>query len=158
VKYAAGIALVALLTSGCRGEGPSTAVPVDAGPDSPIANGELAVLDYGCGRCHESSEPSDGVLSGQTAPVPGTQAYGSNLTPDPDTGMDAWDAGAVARAILRAQDEDGHALCPQMPAYADAGMSADQAMDIALYLQSLPAVWHPVPPSVCPPLKGGDGG
>jgi hypothetical protein len=73
--------------------------------------------------------------------------------------MDAWDAGAVARAILRAVDENGHPLCPQMPAYVDAGMSVDQAMDIAAYLQTLPAVWHPVPPSVCPPLKGGgDGG
>jgi hypothetical protein len=147
------------LLSGCRGEAPAVA-PLDAGTtDSPpAALGALAVSAYGCAQCHQSSDPDSGSLSGQTTPVPGTQAYGSNLTPDPDTGMDAWDAGAIARAILQALDENGNALCPQMPAYGDAGMGAEEATDIALYLQSLPAVWHPVPQSVCPPIKGGDGG
>jgi hypothetical protein len=41
-----------------------------------------------------------------------------------------------------------------MPAYEDAGMSEDVALAIAVYLQGLPAVWHPVVPSVCPPVKG----
>jgi hypothetical protein len=98
------------------------------------------------------------VLSGQTTPVPGSSAYGSNLTPDPDTGMDAWEAGAVASAVLYAVGFDGAALCPQMPAYADAGMSLAEARAIAVYLQSLPAVWHAIPASRCLALKGGDGG
>jgi hypothetical protein len=155
------VAAVLLLLTGCRGEANAVAAsPADAGSDaSPLEMGASAASAYGCAQCHQPSEPEAGVLSGQTTPVPGTQAYGSNLTPDPDTGMDAWDADVIARAILQAVDDQGHELCPQMPAYADSGMSPDEATEIALYLQSLPAVWHPVPPSLCPPIKAApDGG
>jgi hypothetical protein len=152
------VALLAALASGvaaCRVEaGSSGAASTDAGPNSVAAAGAAAVAAYGCAQCHQASDPADGVLSGQTTPVPRSQAYGSNLTPDPDTGMDAWDASAITRAILQARDDTDNALCPQMPAYEDAGMSEDVAVAIAAYLQGLPAVWHPVPPSVCPPIKG----
>jgi hypothetical protein len=159
------LAAIAVLLTACRGSGES-APPLEGGPsgddggdDSSIDLGVLAVSTYGCSQCHQSADPEAGVLSGQATPVPGSMAYGSNLTPDPDTGMDAWEAGVIGRAILQAEDEDRNPLCPQMPAYGDAGMTAAQAESIALYLQSLPAVWHPVPRSVCPPVKGGgDGG
>jgi hypothetical protein len=90
------------------------------------------------------------VLSGQTTPLAGTQSYGSNLTPDPDTGMDAWDAGSIAEAVFHSVDSHGVPLCPSMPAYADAGMSSDEALAIAVYLQQLTPVWHAVPASTCP--------
>jgi hypothetical protein len=156
------LAAAFLLFCACRGDGGDAATQAsdDAGSDgSSLAMGALAASAYGCAQCHQPADPDGGVLSGQTTPVPRSQAYGSNLTPDPDTGMDAWDADVIARAILQAVDDQGDALCPQMPAYADAGMSAAEAADIALYLQRLPAVWHPVPHSVCPPLKvAPDGG
>jgi mono/diheme cytochrome c family protein len=121
----------------------------DAGtePDSPVLLGELAVEQRNCAQCHQSPDPADGVLSGQTTPVPGTQAYGSNLTPDPDTGMDAWSADAIVAAITQGVDPQGNALCPAMPAYSD--MTADEASAIAAYLQSLTPVWRPIPASVC---------
>jgi nicotinate dehydrogenase subunit B len=90
--------------------------------------------------------------------VPGTSAYGSNLTPDPDTGMDVQDAGVIAASVLGATALDGGPLCPSMPAYADAGMDAAEAFAIAAYLQSLTPVWHPVPPSSCAAKLAGDGG
>jgi hypothetical protein len=89
------------------------------------------------------------VLSGQTTPVPGTQSYGSNLTPDPDTGMDSWDAGSIAASVLGAVDVQGRPLCATMPSYADAGMGTDEAFAIAAYLRSLTPVWHAVPASRC---------
>jgi hypothetical protein len=153
VRFAS-LAILALAVA-CRvREGDSGGGSTDAAPDSPAAMGALAVGAYGCAQCHQPVDPADGVLSGQTIPVPGSQAYGSNLTPDPDTGMDAWEAGAIATAILQAKDHLGNPLCPQMPAYEDAGMSEEVAAAIAVYLQGIPAVWHPVPPSVCPPVKG----
>jgi hypothetical protein len=159
VKRLASLVVLASSLTACRaGEGDTGGGSTDAAPDSVAAAGALAVSAYECARCHQSSHPADGVLSGQTIPVPGSEAYGSNLTPDPDTGMDAWDAGVIATAILKAQDNRGKPLCPQMPAYEDAGMSEEVAATIAVYLQGLPAVWHPVPPSVCPPIKGGDAG
>jgi hypothetical protein len=157
----ASVAVLASVGTACRvGASDTGGAPADAAaPDSMAAAGELAVSAYGCAQCHQSSDPADGLLSGQTTLVPGSQAYGSNLTPDPDTGMDAWEAGTIATAILQAQDNMGNPLCPQMPAYEDAGMTQEVAAAIAVYLQGLPAVWHPIPPSVCPPIKGaGDAG
>ncbi len=82
--------------------------------------------------------------------MPGTQAYGSNLTPDPDTGMDAQDAGTIATASCVEGRLDGGPLCPAMPAYADAGMGQAEALAIAAYLQTLTPVWHPVPAEPLP--------
>jgi hypothetical protein len=171
VKAGGWVAVVALagavtaLVAACRvrdGAGPETAGAADDGEasddapgDGPEAPGVVVVQTFGCAQCHQSSDAGDGVLSGQTTPVPGSAAYGSNLTPDPDTGMDAWDAGTIAKSILAAVDEQGKPLCPQMPAYADAGMTYPEALAVAVYLQGLPAVWHPVPASVCPPTPAG---
>jgi mono/diheme cytochrome c family protein len=157
--------MLALAIAGCRVRS-TDAAGDDAGDDAAEADvpsvqrGYLAVQARRCGQCHQSDDPSAGVLSGQTTPVPMTQAYGSNLTPDPDTGMDAWDAATIATSILHAVDQEGKPLCPAMPGYADAGMTADEALSIAAYLQSLAPVWHPVPASTCPPVKssGADGG
>jgi mono/diheme cytochrome c family protein len=125
----------------------------DVNTESTAGQGYLAVEARGCGQCHQSPDPNDGVLSGQTTAVPGTTAYGSNLTPDPDTGMDAWDAGTIAQAVLYGVDDRSQPLCPSMPPYADAGMTAAEALAIATYLQTLNPVWHAVPASRCPPLK-----
>jgi nicotinate dehydrogenase subunit B len=146
------IAWLGLLVVGCGGGGHAA----DAGASEASISadqGRFAVVVRHCGDCHQSSDPADGVLSGQTTPVPGPpsygSSYGSNLTPDPDTGMDGWDAGAIATAILAGVDEQGRTLCPSMPRWADAGMPQDEALSIAAYLQSLTPVWHLVPASVC---------
>jgi len=127
--------------------------PVDV--DSAAGQGYLAVRTRGCAACHQSPDPTDGVLSGQTTPVPGTLAYGSNLTPDPDTGMDFWDAGTIANSVLSAIDDQGRPLCSAMPAYVEAGMGTGEAFAIAAYLQSLPPVWHSIPASQCTLLDAG---
>jgi hypothetical protein len=141
--------------AGCRLERGSSSDDAGTGPDvdvdSPAGQGMLAVQARQCAQCHQSPNPDDGVLSGQTTPVPRTHAYGSNLTPDPDTGMDSWDAGSIALAILSRQGVDGGTLCGAMPAYTDAGMGTAEALSIAAYLQSLPAVWRPIPASTCSP-------
>lgn len=131
------------------------AFPADAAPTPAL--GYAAVQARHCANCHQSTNPQDGVLSGQVTPVAGTQSYGSNLTPDPETGMDAWDAGTIAASVLDAIDDQGSALCPAMPAYEDEGMTMDEAVSIAIYLQGLTPVWHHVPPSACAaqPAEGG---
>ena len=76
-----------------------------------VEHGRLAVRARKCGDCHQSPDLRDGVLSGQTTPIVDyPQAYGSNLTPDPDTGMDAWDAGTIANALRRASTIRGNRL------------------------------------------------
>jgi mono/diheme cytochrome c family protein len=157
----AALGLLGVIITGCRLR-PTSSPNDDAGSsptlDGSAGQGMLAVAARQCGQCHQSPDPDDGVLSGQDTPVPGTMAYGSNLTPDPDTGMDVQDAGTLAAAVLQARSFDGGALCRAMPAYASRGMDAGEALAIAAYLQSLTPVWHPVPSSRCGPTVAGDGG
>ncbi len=158
---ASALALAALV-SGCRLRDQSSSASGGGGPDaaadSAAGQGYLAVLARLCAQCHQPADPADGVLSGQDTPVPGTMAYGSNLTPDPDTGLDVQDAGTLAASVLNAAALDGGPLCPSMPAYAEAGMGPAEALDIAAYLQGLTPVWHPVPSSACAVKPAGDGG
>jgi len=152
----------ALLASGCRlrdqSSGGADAGAPDVDVDSASGQGYFAVQTRQCGQCHQSPDPADGVLSGQDTPVPGSMAYGSNLTPDPDTGLDVQDAGTLAASILRAMAVDAGPLCSAMPAYVDAGMGSAEALNIAAYLQGLAPVWHPVPASTCAVKPAGDGG
>lgn len=152
---------VLLLLAGCRlRQSSSSTSETDASavPDGAAGQGMLAVQARQCGQCHQPPNPVDGVLSGQDTPVPGTMAYGSNLTPDPDTGMDVQEAGTIATSILQSVALDGGPLCPAMPAYADAGMGEPEALAIAAYLQSLTPVWHPVPSSLCSAADAGGSG
>jgi hypothetical protein len=148
-----------LLLPACQLREEQTSSPVDAGQesgepanvdlDSAAGQGYLSVRARGCAACHQSPDPTDGVLSGQTTPVPGTMTYGSNLTPDPDTGMDYWDAGTIATSMLDSVDEHGSPLCSAMPPYIEAGMGTGEALTIAAYLRSLPPVWRAIPASQC---------
>jgi mono/diheme cytochrome c family protein len=121
--------------------------PPDADPDSGVGRGYAAVVARNCAQCHQSSDPADGVLSGQTSPVAGTQDYGSNLTPDPDTGLDGWTSDQIVAAIRTGIDNDGGTLCPSMTRYPD--VADDEGSDIASYLASLVPVRRPIPASGC---------
>jgi mono/diheme cytochrome c family protein len=122
--------------------------PPDADADSGVARGYAAVVARNCATCHQSNDPADGVLSGQTTPVPKTQAYGTNLTPDPDTGLDGWTSDQIVAAIRTGVDNTGKSLCGAMPRLPD--VDDQEGADIATYLESLEPVRHPVPNSTCP--------
>ncbi len=136
--------------------GTDAVLPQPTSTDPKVQEGWASVVARGCADCHQSPDASDGVLSGQSAPVPGSSAFGSNLTPDPDTGMDAWDAGSIVTAIRMGVDSQGQQLCPTMPQYAT--MGDDEAFAIAAYLQDLFAAHHAIPDSLCPPIKVADAG
>ena len=127
-------------------------------PQDRIAVGKRYVADRKCGSCHQSSTKSDGVLSGQSTPRPGTMAYGDNLTPDVTTGLGAWADIEIVRAMRNGVDRADMILCPTMPRYdgsdgtvtAMTDLEADLIVD---YLRSLPAVSRTVPTSVCPPIE-----
>jgi mono/diheme cytochrome c family protein len=113
--------------------------------------GQQLVTMYHCGNCHTSSDPKDGILSGQTTPRMGTMAYGANLTPDSDTGIGDWSDDQIKRAITTGIDDSGDPLCPPMPRFST--LTADNLNDIVAYLRSIPAVKHDIPESSCPPIK-----
>jgi hypothetical protein len=158
------LALAIAWASGCSDDAAPSASAGDAGPppavprpstnDPQILAGWQAVLNRGCPACHQSPDASDGILSGAIAPQPGTMEWPKNLTPDPDTGIDAWDAATMTTALRTGVDDEGTQLCPTMPHFGD--MKDDEALAIAAYLQSLEAVHHYVPESLCPPIKSGE--
>lgn len=127
------------------------ALPRPDTEDPTVLRGWSSVVRRDCARCHQSPSANDGILGGSAAAVAGTMAFAPNLTPDPDTGLDGWSAAAIAIAMREGIDDEGQALCPTMPRFAD--MADDEALAIAAYLQMLPAVHHLVSESICLPLK-----
>lgn len=133
----------------------TTATDAPAIPVPPLSGAAVQGWTYaqarGCPGCHQSPDAGAGFLSGQLTAVPGTQAFGSNLTPDPDTGMDAWDAGSIVLSLRAGVDNQGQELCPAMPRYPD--MTDDEANAIAALLLAIPAAHNDIPMSACPPIK-----
>jgi hypothetical protein len=84
----------------------------------------------------------------------------ANLTSDSTTGLGDWTAEQIVTVLLQGKDAEGTGICPPMPAGpsgAYGGLTAQDALDIAHYIKSLPPVvndvpdmctWPPLPPSV----------
>jgi mono/diheme cytochrome c family protein len=113
----------------------------------PAERGKRYMAKRDCGSCHQSSDPADGICSGQTTPQMGTMAYGKNLTPDMTTGLGAWTDDEIKAAIRTGMNRDGMKLCATMQRYV---MSDKEINDIVYYLRHIPAVMRTIPPSVCP--------
>ena len=113
-----------------------------------------------CPMCHQAD---DGTLSGQTKALPGTMAFGSNLTPDRDTGLGGWADEEIVRAMRFGFDNQNQPLCPPMTHLKDPkdptsitgfdDMGDVEALAIVSYLRSLEPVSRQIPDSMCPPLK-----
>jgi len=142
-------ALVAACSTGTASTPDGDAGAADA-PLDRIAAGELAVRRRACGSCHQSADPADGILSGQTTPRLGTLAYPANLTPDVATGIGRWSAARIVFAIRHGVDVDDQPLCATMPRF---DLEDEEAYAIAEYLKSVPPVRRAIPASTCPPLK-----
>jgi hypothetical protein len=125
--------------------------PFDSADARSIARGACAVIKRGCDTCHQSSDPDLGTMSGQTTPRLGTMSYPANLTPDLETGLGLWTNDEIVRAIRVGLDDNDQPLCFIMARFDR--MGDDEAYAIAHYLKSLPPVNHPIPASVCPPVK-----
>ena len=69
-----------------------------------------AYLANGCTGCH-----GDGLSGGPIPAVPPDWPAGSNLTPDPDTGLGQWSAADFAAALRQGVRPDGKKLDPVMP-------------------------------------------
>lgn len=111
---------------------------------SPQEAGKQAVDARGCGGCHTGTS---GFLAGNTSPVPGTQMYAPNLTPDEETGLGSWTDAQIIGALRTGTDDEGQTLCSTMPRYPD--LSDAEAAAIVAYLRSLPKVRTDVPEGTC---------
>jgi mono/diheme cytochrome c family protein len=113
-----------------------------------LARGEYIVRNVAvCGHCHSAdARNSDGPLSGGHAFSNwrlGT-IRAANLTPDSATGIGAWTDAELVRAIRSGEDRAGKVLAPIMPYEWFHGMSERDALAVARYLKSQPAVRNEV--------------
>ena len=166
-------ASVLLLVAACSHQAP---VFVERKPDtgstppSPTAlsdeavRGQYLVTLLGCGTCH-----TDGALTGQanskyllagsrtgiaiSDPLrtdhPG-MVFPPNLTPDASTGLGHWSETDIVLMLKAGEDRHGIRQSAVMPWAAYAQLNDEDALAIARYLKSLPAVVHKVPAKVAP--------
>lgn len=107
-----------------------------------------------CGHCHTPQRLEDGRQVdlpglrlaggyGFEGPVLGRWA-GTNITPDPDTGIGRWTEAQVAIAVREGRRPDGSVIGPPMPFAHYRKMSDEDARAIAAYLKSVPSVRNAV--------------
>jgi mono/diheme cytochrome c family protein len=68
-----------------------------------------------------------------------TIAFAPNITSDPETGIGDWSVQDIFTAIQQGTDKHGDGICPPMGG-APSGLTAEDALDIAHYIKSLPPV------------------
>ncbi|HEY4184263.1 MAG TPA: cytochrome c [Polyangia bacterium] len=138
----------------------SGAVHVDQpprGPNAPYGR-YLAARIYACVDCHtngfgatDEKLAASGVMAGGMIlhNAKGDTIYSRNLTADAETGLAAWSADDLTRALTSGLARDGRKLRPPMPVFR--AMDATDAAAIYAFLRSVPAVRSPVPITTTPP-------
>jgi mono/diheme cytochrome c family protein len=128
--------------------------------DSQIMRGKYLVTLSGCNDCHTpgyffGNPDMSRFLGGSDVgfEIPGQGVFvGSNITPDKKTGIGGWTREQIVKAIQGGERPDGRILAPIMPWHAFATFTADDAMAIAAFLQTL----NPVSNQTPGPFKPGD--
>jgi mono/diheme cytochrome c family protein len=117
--------------------------------DDPKAHGEYLASLMHCAGCHTPhSGPLAGVAfaggnafvhDGHTMPAP-------NITSDLDTGIGQWSEADLARTLRTMRSPDGSAIEGPMAMYKQdwSRLTEDDALAVATYIKSIPAVKHAV--------------
>ena len=115
---------------------------------SQIKRGEYLVTLGGCNDCHtpgyffgkpDMARFLGGSDVGFEIPDQGV-FYGSNLTPDNETGLGKWSTQEIVTAITTGKRPDGRMLAPVMPWHAFAHLTREDSTAIADFLKSLQPV------------------
>src|ERR1700746_3200465 len=123
----------------------TASLPPMAHADSQIDRGKYLVTLGGCNDCHTPGyffgKPDMAQYLGGSDvafEIPGLGAFpGRNITPDKETGIGNWTLEQIVTALQTGKRPDGRVLAPIMPWHAFAKLTADDAMAIAAFLQSL---------------------
>lgn len=126
-----------------------------------VARGKYLVVLGGCNDCHTPGyffgKPDDKRHLGGSEvgfELPGLGVFhGPNLTPDKETGLGNWSSAEIVSALQTGVRPDKRILAPIMPWKALAQLTKDDALAIAAYLKSIPAVKNKVPGPFGPTQK-----
>jgi mono/diheme cytochrome c family protein len=113
------LAVIAIVAAACAACGSDPiapgAAPAKASFDPAlIAKGAQLAVIGNCQVCH-TAEGGRSFAGGRPIETPFGTFYGTNITPDPDTGIGRWSEPAFARALREGIDRDGRHLYPAFP-------------------------------------------
>jgi nicotinate dehydrogenase subunit B len=147
----------ALLAGVAAGAAAAVALFSPAKPIAPVApqgahvysaetleRGQLVAAAGNCDGCHTAAEGAR-LAGGVALHTPFGIVYGTNITPDVETGIGAWSYPAFERAMRQGISRDGHHLYPAFPYTAFARLTDADTQALYGYLMAQPAV-RAVPP------------
>ena len=118
--------------------------------DAQIARGRYLVVIAGCSDCHTpgalvGAADMKRYLGGSDVgfAISGQGVFvGQNLTSDEETGLGRWTIDQIVTAIRKGKRPDGSELSGVMPYASFSHLTDEDALEIAAYLKSIPAVSH----------------
>jgi mono/diheme cytochrome c family protein len=124
-----------------------------AAQNAQVDRGKYLAAIGGCTDCHTPGhflgKPDMARFLGGSDvafEIPGLGTFvGPNLTPDKETGLGNWTGDQIVTAVTTGKRPDGRMLAPVMPYMGLQALTRDDALAIAAYLKSLPAVKNKVP-------------
>jgi mono/diheme cytochrome c family protein len=110
------IAIVAAACTACGSDPVAPGAPPARASFDPalIAKGAQLAAIGNCQVCH-TAEGGRSFAGGRPIETPFGTFFGTNITPDPDTGIGRWSEQAFARALREGIDRDGRHLYPAFP-------------------------------------------
>jgi cytochrome c553 len=110
-----------------------------------VLKGEALAFARNCSGCHSSPV---GLHAGSPVMI-GQGAFGSNISPDIETGIGSWSDQEIIRALRFGIDREGSTLCSEMP--REPLLSNEDAAYLVAYLRSIPPTNNSAPQSQCSP-------
>lgn len=133
--------LVDWLLQAWAGRGP--AQNVSATPEQ-IARGRYLTAAADCAACH-TADGGAPFAGGVPLASPFGTIHGTNITPDPETGIGRYTADDFSHAMTKGEARDGHQLYPAMPYVSYKAIAREDSDAIYAYLMTRPAVYLPNP-------------
>jgi mono/diheme cytochrome c family protein len=129
--------------------------PLERSPDpasfsaESIAKGEILSAEGHCVSCHirPGGQP---LAGGYGINTPFGVIYGTNITPDTQTGIGRWSLPAFTRAMREGVSRDGHHLYAAFPYTAFTELSDDDINALYAYLMTRTPVSATIPPNTVP--------
>ena len=114
-----------------------------------IAKGEILSAEGHCVSCHirPGGQP---LAGGYGVNTPFGVIYGTNITPDTQTGIGRWSLAAFTRAMREGVSRDGHHLYAAFPYTAFTELSDDDINALYAYLMTRTPVGATIPPNTVP--------
>ena len=124
---------------------PSVGNPQIPTDPAAIARGEYLYNAGGCASCHQPSGAA-GPIGGYEIESPmGGTFHVPNITQDPDVGIGGWTGRDYILALKHGRSPSGGFYWPAFPFRTYRNLSEAEILDLAAYMQTLPAIPSDIP-------------